>query len=204
MTLEDLGYNTSLEAYQKEQQLDSFQVGRVVSEHKERYVVKTASHEFDAGAAKKHLRPVAAEALARLRSEIDSHDATVNVEVGTLAVVGHRSTIVQIISNLISNAIKFVEADSGPVVHIWAEQSEDNRVRLNLQDNGIGIDQEYHERIFSVFERLHGIESYPGTGIGLAIVARGCERLGGSYGMESTLGEGSRFWVEFPEGHLAE
>ncbi|RAM51415.1 MAG: PAS domain S-box protein, partial [Hapalosiphonaceae cyanobacterium JJU2] len=69
-------------------------------------------------------------------------------------------------------------------------------VRLWVEDNGIGIASEHQQRIFRTFERLHGIESYPGTGIGLAIIKRGIERMGGSVGVESKLGHGSQFWIE--------
>jgi signal transduction histidine kinase len=65
-----------------------------------------------------------------------------------------------------------------------------------VADNGIGIAPENHKRIFNVFERLHGSEVYPGTGIGLAIVRKGVERMGGQVGMESQIGQGSRFWIE--------
>ena len=68
-------------------------------------------------------------------------------------------------------------------------------VRLWIEDNGIGIAPEYHERIFRMFERLHGAGVYPGTGIGLAIVKKASERMGGSVGVESELGRGSRFWI---------
>jgi signal transduction histidine kinase len=67
---------------------------------------------------------------------------------------------------------------------------------LSVIDWGIGIAKEHQERIFQVFERLHGIEDFPGTGIGLAIVKRGMERMEGRYGLESSLGKGSRFWIE--------
>jgi len=69
-------------------------------------------------------------------------------------------------------------------------------VRLWIQDNGLGIASQHQERIFQPFERLHAIETYPGTGVGLAIVRRGIERMGGSVGVESELGQGSRFWLE--------
>ncbi|WP_231510468.1 ATP-binding protein [Fischerella sp. PCC 9605] len=69
-------------------------------------------------------------------------------------------------------------------------------VRLWIADNGIGIASEHQKRIFRVFERLHGIESYPGTGIGLAIVQKGIERMNGQCGVESELGQGSRFWIK--------
>ena len=71
-------------------------------------------------------------------------------------------------------------------------------VRLWIEDNGIGIAPKYQRQIFRVFERLHGVESYSGTGIGLAIVHKGMERMGGYVGVESQLGQGSRFWLELP------
>jgi signal transduction histidine kinase len=95
--------------------------------------------------------------------------------------------------------MKFVAKGVTPEIRVWAE-TKDGKSRLWVEDNGIGIDAEYQERIFGVFERLHEINSYPGTGIGLAIVTRTCERLGGRYGVESRSGQGSRFWIEFPEG----
>jgi signal transduction histidine kinase len=69
-------------------------------------------------------------------------------------------------------------------------------VRLWVEDNGIGVAPEYQERIFRIFERLHGVETYPGTGVGLAIVQKGVERLDGRVGVESALNCGSKFWVE--------
>jgi len=71
-------------------------------------------------------------------------------------------------------------------------------VRLWVEDNGIGIDPRYHDRVFGVFERLHTQEQYPGTGIGLAIVRKCMERMGGRAAVESEIGKGSRFWVEAP------
>jgi len=68
---------------------------------------------------------------------------------------------------------------------------------LWVEDNGIGIAPEYQGRIFNVFERLNKSEDYPGTGIGLAIVARAMERMGGKVGVDSEPGRGSRFWIEF-------
>ena len=69
-------------------------------------------------------------------------------------------------------------------------------MRIWVEDNGIGIAKEHQNRIFNVFERLHGQETYPGTGVGLAIVKAGVERMGGTSGVESVLGDGSRFWIE--------
>ncbi|MCC5641028.1 sensor histidine kinase [Nostoc sp. CHAB 5844] len=88
------------------------------------------------------------------------------------------------------------------MVQIYSEeyiQEGTSWIKLWIADNGIGIAPEHQERIFRVFERLHGIEVYPGTGIGLAIVRKALERMGGLYGVESQLGAGSRFWIALPK-----
>lgn len=71
-------------------------------------------------------------------------------------------------------------------------------IRISVQDNGIGIDEHALGRIFNVFERLHGEEEFPGTGIGLAIVKKGIERMGGRVGVKSMPEVGSTFWIELP------
>jgi PAS domain S-box-containing protein len=111
------------------------------------------------------------------------------------AVTADRTTLTQVMTNLLSNAVKFVAPGVQPKVNVYAEH-RDGLVRLWIEDNGIGIACEHQERIFRVFERLHGSESYPGTGIGLAIVQKGIERMGGRVGVESHIGVGSRFWIE--------
>jgi signal transduction histidine kinase len=105
-----------------------------------------------------------------------------------------------VFTNLLSNAIKF--GGDRPAVLVWAERVE-SCARVWVADRGIGIDPEHHERIFRVFERLHSSETYPGTGIGLAIVRQVVERLGGRVGVESAVGQGSRFWVELPMAEAA-
>ncbi len=110
-------------------------------------------------------------------------------------VIGHHAVLVQVVLNLMSNGIKFVPKGVTPSLTIWARESQ-GRCRLFIEDNGIGIAPQHQERIFKIFERLHGLDSYPGTGIGLAIVRKAVTRLGGRIGVESKEGEGSRFWIE--------
>ncbi len=173
------------------------------------------------------LTTVVAEALAELEMEIQAQNAQVRVEEPLPEAIAHRTILVQIVTNLIANAIKFVNPGVQPQVRVWAEEfsqageQEEARgqgefriispttnhqplttskwVRLWIEDNGIGIAPEYYQRIFRVFERLHGVESYPGTGIGLAIVRKGVERMGGGVGIEPQTNGGSRFWIELPK-----
>lgn len=135
------------------------------------------------------------EALERQAAELQERKAQVRIDVESSKVIGHSVTLVQVLANLIGNAAKFVEAGTVPEVTIWTE----DRVawlRVAIRDNGIGIPPEHQERIFGMLERLHGQESYPGTGIGLAIVRKGIGRMGGRAGVESLPGSGSTFWVE--------
>ena len=150
-----------------------------------------------------NLSLIVSQAIEQLESEITMSQAKIIVEEPLSTMLGNRTVLRQIIGNLLSNAIKFVAPGITPQVRIWTEirggsmaYPEKNRVRLWIADNGIGIDPQHQERIFRVFERLHGNEAYSGTGIGLAIVKKGMQRLGGSFGVESELNRGSRFWIE--------
>jgi len=147
-----------------------------------------------------NLRDVVDAAVHAVRDEAVAARARVDVSPDLPTVKGNRSVLIQVFTNLLSNAIKFGGPD--PIVRVWAEQRRDV-AHVWVEDQGIGIAPQHHDRIFGVFERLHGVETYPGTGIGLAIVKKGIERLGGHVGVESQEGRGSRFWVELPRAEAA-
>jgi PAS domain S-box-containing protein len=121
--------------------------------------------------------------------------AEVKIETPLLPVIGNEGLLMQVVANLVSNAVKFVARGTQPKVRIWTEPKGEY-VRLWLQDNGIGIPQAEQQRIFDLFARLHSNAVYEGTGIGLAVVQRAVHRMGGNVGVESQDGKGSRFWVE--------
>jgi signal transduction histidine kinase/CHASE3 domain sensor protein len=141
------------------------------------------------------LTHVLADAQVQLEPTLKERHAEITVAEPLPRVMGHYSTLVQVVANLLSNAAKFTVGESKPQIYLWAEAKQ-SQVRLWVEDNGIGIEPQYQQQIFGVFERLHARDAYPGTGIGLAIVRKGVERLGGRSGVESIPGQGSRFWVE--------
>jgi signal transduction histidine kinase len=109
-------------------------------------------------------------------------------------VMGNKASLIQCLTNLLDNAVKFLASGVKPKVRIYA-QDEGEMVRLVVEDNGIGIKTTEQNALFRMFHRLHGKE-FPGTGIGLAIVRKAAERMGGSAGFDSQPGRGSRFWVQ--------
>ena len=135
--------------------------------------------------------------LNNAADDIKVSGAEVSVDRPLPAVIGHSSTLENVIGNLLSNGIKYIARDVRPSIRIYSEPVG-RMIRLWVSDNGIGIAPEFHEKIFGVFTRLHRQEAYPGTGIGLAYVRKAVERMGGSVGLQSQVGEGSRFWIELP------
>jgi PAS domain S-box-containing protein len=124
------------------------------------------------------------------------------VEGQLLGVIGHEASLSQAISNLLNNAVKFVAPGTKPKVRVRTERRNGD-IRLWVEDNGIGIKPEYQHRLFSVFERVHPEKNYEGTGIGLAIVRKAAERMGGKAGVESDGISGSRFWIQLPAAEKA-
>jgi signal transduction histidine kinase len=141
--------------------------------------------------------PLLREILAGMEEEIAARGAEVTVEEPLPSVLGDRRLVGQALENYLSNAVKFVAPGVSPKVRVRAER-RGGRVRLWVEDNGIGVPPEYRERIFRLFERLHTAQEYPGTGVGLAIVQKAADRMGGGVGVESEPGKGSRFWIELP------
>ncbi len=141
---------------------------------------------------------VVAEAGRQIDASHSEEGADIDVSAPLPVVLAHRPVLVQVVVNLLSNAAKFVPPGRRPRIRIDAER-RGSCVRLWISDNGIGIAPEHQDRIFGVFQRLHGMGDYAGTGVGLAIVRRGVERMGGTAGVESEPGKGSRFWVELRE-----
>lgn len=116
-----------------------------------------------------------------------------------LPVMGHEGSLTQVITNLISNALKFVPPGRKPRVRIWTELAG-KEVVIAFADNGIGIAEKDQSRIFGMFQRVHPESHYEGTGIGLAIVRKAVTRMGGSLTLHSQEGVGSEFRVRLPKG----
>jgi signal transduction histidine kinase len=135
--------------------------------------------------------------LDNLEEEIRAAGAEITVKEMPQAVRGDERVLVQVIEQLAINALNFTAPTRKPSVRIWAETVSDQSVRLWVEDNGVGIAKEYQDRIFWLFERLSQ-EDAGSTGMGLAIVQKGVERMGGKMGVESTPGVGSNFWIELP------
>lgn len=145
--------------------------------------------------------------LVETYPNLHSPQADVSVEINHLLVRGNEAALTQIFSNLLGNAVKFVAPGVKPRVRVWGSaqpcapgnsETEPDCAFVCIQDNGIGIPQHAHERIFGMFQRMHRADEYPGTGIGLALVKKSLERTGGRIHVESEPGKGSRFCVQLP------
>jgi signal transduction histidine kinase len=167
------------------------------------------------------LAPVNVQEL--LRGIIETYPAfqppqvEIQIEGPLPRLLGNEAALTQCFSNLLGNAIKFIAPGTRPQVRIWADVQKaesataDNTqtatrprpspllsVRLWFADNGVGIPKEAQERILKMFQRLD--KSYDGTGVGLTVVRKAVEKMGGRVGLESEPGRGSRFWVELKAG----
>ena len=132
------------------------------------------------------------ESLLQVEADVSARDADVRFEGPSRRVRGDRLLLRQILTNFLSNAVKFVPRDRRPIVRVTVEL-HGGGVRTQVRDNG-GISTEPQPTLFEVFERLEGAKEYPGTGIGLAIAKKAAERMGGCVGAEAAPDEGSLFW----------
>jgi PAS domain S-box-containing protein len=137
--------------------------------------------------------------------EMRINDANGRVDIGSLPVIfGDRGQMAQLFQNLIGNGLKFRKPGENPVVNICSEflttqHGGSNVWRIVVQDNGIGFDEKYRDRIFQIFQRLHGRNEYEGTGIGLAICRKIVDRHGGSILASSSPGAGAKFIITLPQ-----
>jgi len=138
-----------------------------------------------------NLSDIVQSAMVNLQVSIQENAA--QIQVGKLPKIrGNRLQFLQLMQNLIGNALKF-HGDQPPLIHISAV-TEGQRWRINVKDNGIGIDPAHHQRIFQVFQRLHGREQFYGTGIGLSLCHKIVLAHGGVIGVDSQFGQGACFW----------
>jgi PAS domain S-box-containing protein len=138
------------------------------------------------------------ETMLRDYPSIQESGAQIKIKRPLLPVMGHDAFLTQCFSNLLSNAAKFVRPGEKAQIRVRTEAAGPN-VRIWVEDKGIGINPEDQKRVFSIFQRFHSAPNlYEGSGLGLAIVQKAVERMHGRVGVESTPGEGSRFWFELP------
>jgi light-regulated signal transduction histidine kinase (bacteriophytochrome) len=153
-----------------------------------------------------HCEEALDKALKNLRVTIAEHNVRVTHD-ELPAVMGDVTQLSQLFQNLVGNAIKFHRDGENPEIHVSARLTGDGKVLgqsgarwlFSVRDNGIGIDPQFNEKIFMIFQRLHAREKYSGTGIGLAICKKIVEHHGGRIWVESEQGKGSTFFFTMPQ-----
>jgi len=135
--------------------------------------------------------------IGEQRDDIERYGVQMRVNPSDLSVRADKEGMVLACRNLLQNAIKFSRNAAPPVVSVDADAYE-NAVRIAVRDNGIGFDMAHHDKIFEMFQRLHRVDEFQGTGIGLAIVRKAVERMGGRVWAHSAEGEGAAFYLQLP------
>ena len=154
--------------------------------------------KYDAGKFEEFsLREVAGQVIQLLKGQLEEKAGEVRCE-SELMLFSNRSAFMQVLHNLVGNAIKYSRKDVPPRISISVQDGIADWT-IKVEDNGIGIEEEYFEKIFIIFQRLHSRMEYEGTGIGLAIVKRIIEKLNGRIRVESTPGAGSSFYFTIPK-----
>lgn len=143
-----------------------------------------------------NLRSILDEILDLFKKQIEEKNA--KILIGPMPnILSYKATIRQVFQNILSNALKYHHEDKAPLIKINCEKVNEFW-KFSIEDKGIGIEQEYHDKIFEIFQRLHNKEDYSGTGIGLAIVKKIIESQGGNIHLDSTKGKGSTFYFTIP------
>jgi len=142
------------------------------------------------------LHGVIASCLRQLQAEIQARDTRVTVRGDEVVLYADPTLLKYALTNLLANALIFVPPGVSPEVTVAAVMAR-GVCRIEVTDNGIGIRPEDQVRLFTPFVRLHGVEEYPGIGLGLATVRKAIELMGGHVGVTSVPGAGSTFWIEF-------
>jgi PAS domain S-box-containing protein len=142
-------------------------------------------------------KPLVEALLAERAADIQARGVAVSVAVSCSPVRVDRDGLAMALRNLVENALKFTRDTPHPAIEVGARDEGDKCV-LWVRDNGVGFDMQYHDKIFAIFQRLHRAEDYPGTGVGLAIVRKAMERMGGRAWAQSEPGRGATFYLEIP------
>jgi signal transduction histidine kinase len=143
------------------------------------------------------LAPIINSLVEEKKRETTDRPVDFVVDVNGAAVLADASGLAQSLRNYLDNAIKFTAKVKAPRIEVGSTEAAE-RCLVWVRDNGIGFDMKYHERIFDIFQRLNVADDYPGTGIGLAIVRKAMERMGGRAWAESEPGHGATFYLEIP------
>lgn len=142
-----------------------------------------------------HLDKLIQHVLSDRRDDVEQRQVAVTVDLAESQVFADMDGLTLVLRNLVDNAIKFTRETPSPTIRIESTKT-DGGTEISVQDNGIGFDMRFHDRIFDIFQRLQRAEDYPGTGVGLAIVRKAMQRMGGRVWAESEPGSGARFFLE--------
>ncbi len=143
------------------------------------------------------LQPIVETIVNEYGDEIHALNAAITTSVSDIEVFADPNGVTMALRNLFDNALKFSRDVDRPHIEIGAHETDTGCV-VWVRDNGVGFDMKYHDRIFEIFQRLHRAEVYNGTGVGLAIVRKAVERMGGRTWAESEIGQGATFFIEIP------
>ncbi len=149
------------------------------------------------------VRKVINNTLSFYSKEIEERNIKVTIEGNCKEIIIDNDSFNIVIRNLIENAVKFTSDSKKPIVQIQISDT-DSKFLLSVKDNGVGFDMKFHDKIFEIFQRLHRVEDYPGTGIGLALVYKAIEKMGGKIWAKGELSEGAQFFIELPKNKIYE